>query len=385
MTSSHRPLATIPQALDAIRAGRMVIVVDDEQRENEGDFCMAAQFATAETINFMAKHGRGLICVSAPVERLQELDLPPMVSGNTSYHTTNFTISVDAVDAGTGISAADRARTIRVFVDPAAKPSDLLRPGHIFPLGARDGGVLVRAGHTEAVVDLCRLAGVAPVGVICEILNEDGSMARLPDLREVSARFEMPVVAIRDLIAWRLENELLVKRVETASLTNDQGEWRVHLYENRMNGEEHIALVFGDPLRDQEHGTLVRVHRVSFLADALGALQGGGAGLLHGALARIAAEGAGVLVCMMTEGHRGGLRDAIAHLSEPPRDEPEGRPPMDIREYGIGAQILRDLGLHRIRILTNHPRKIVGIRGYGLEVLGSERMLTGAESERLEG
>ncbi|MCB2156673.1 bifunctional 3,4-dihydroxy-2-butanone-4-phosphate synthase/GTP cyclohydrolase II [bacterium] len=372
---------SIPEVLETLKAGRMVIIVDDENRENEGDFAVAAEFVTPEVINFMAKHGRGLICVAAPSERLEELDLPPMVPRNTSSMRTNFTISVDATDAGTGISAADRAKTVRVFTNPDARPQDLLRPGHIFPLGARDGGVLVRAGHTEAIVDLCRLAGVSPIGVICEIMNDDGTMARLPNLREIAHKYDIPLVAIRDLISYRSQNETLVNRVVTTQIPNPYGLWNVHMYENLLNGEEHIVLELGEPAKQES--ALIRVHSKCFTGDTLFSYRCDCGPQLEAAMARIADEGHGVIIYMDQEGRGIGLRhklmaynlqqkgldtvDANLHLGFKP----------DMREYGIGAQILRDLGLERIRIMTNNPTKIVGINGFGLEVVGRVPLTVG--------
>lgn len=366
-------LSTIPEILEDLRDGRIVIIVDDEDRENEGDFAMAADAVTPEAINFMAQFGRGLICVSAPAERLEELELSPMVSHNTSHLATNFMVSVDARDAGTGISAADRARTIRVFVDPNARATDLLRPGHVFPLGARDGGVLVRAGHTEAIVDLCRLARMSPVGVICEILKDDGSMARLPDLRVIAREHGLRIVTIRDLIAWRTENEQLVKRVVTSTIPNRFGVWKMHLYENRMNGEEHIVFEMGEP--SQQDSALVRVHSKCFTGDTFHSLRCDCGPQLDTAMAKISEEGHGVIIYMDQEGRGIGLRAKMMayNLQDQGRDTVEANLELgfkpDLREYGIGAQILRDLGLSRIRVMTNNPKKIVGIRGFGLEVV----------------
>ena len=372
---------SIPEALETIRAGRMVIIADDEQRENEGDFAVAAEFATPEVINFMAKHGRGLICVAAPSERLDELDLPPMVPRNTSSLGTNFTVSVDAVDSGTGISAADRAKTVRVFTNPDARPQDLLRPGHIFPLGARDGGTLVRAGHTEAIVDLCRLAGVSPIGVICEVLNDDGTMARLPNLRQISDQFDIPLVAIRDLISYRSQTETLVNRVVTTQIPNPYGLWNVHLYENLLNGEEHVVMELGEPAKQES--ALIRVHSKCFTGDTLLSFRCDCGPQLEAAMARIAEEGHGVIIYMDQEGRGIGLRHKLMayNLQQKGLDTVEANLHLgfkpDMREYGIGAQILRDLGLKRIRIMTNNPTKIVGITGFGLQVEGRVPLCVG--------
>ncbi|MBI5153781.1 GTP cyclohydrolase II [Candidatus Poribacteria bacterium] len=367
-------VCTIPEALEELRAGRMLIVVDDDKRENEGDFCVAGDFVSAEAINFLTMHGRGLVCVAAPTERLEELDLPPMVQRNTAHMGTNFTVSVDAVNAGTGISAADRAKTCRVFVDPSARPEHLLRPGHIFPLGARDGGVLVRAGHTEAVVDLCRIAGLSPVAVLCEILNEDGTMARPGDLDRIAKRHGVKIVTIRDLIAWRSQNETLVKHIVSTRIPNPYGMWDMHLYENLLNGEEHIVLVLGEP--EKQESALIRVHSKCFTGDTLMSYRCDCGPQLEAAMARIAEEGHGVIIYMDQEGRGIGLRAKMQayNLQQQGRDTVEANLELgfqpDLREYGIGAQILRKLGLKRIRIMTNNPKKIVGINGFGLEVAG---------------
>ncbi|MDK2971348.1 MAG: 3,4-dihydroxy 2-butanone 4-phosphate synthase / cyclohydrolase [Candidatus Sumerlaeota bacterium] len=377
-------LASIPEALQDLREGRMLIVIDDEDRENEGDFVLAAEHTTPEAINFMARYGRGLICVAAPVERLEELELQPMVRDNTSHLTTNFTVSVDARTVTTGISAADRSATCRVFVDPNARPSDLLRPGHIFPLGAREGGVLVRAGHTEAVVDLCRLAGRSPVGVICEILNDDGTMARLPDLRGIAREHGLNIVSIRDLIAWRTRNEHLVRRVVTTRIPNPWGVWDMHLYENVLNGEEHTVLVLGEP--EKQDAALIRVHSKCFTGDTLLSLRCDCGPQLHAAMERIAKEGHGVIIYMDQEGRGIGLRAKLQayNLQSQGRDTVEANLDLgfkpDLREYGIGAQILRDLGLKRIRIMTNNPKKIVGIQGFDLQVVDRVPLEAGAQA-----
>jgi 3,4-dihydroxy 2-butanone 4-phosphate synthase/GTP cyclohydrolase II len=366
--------ATIPEAIEELRAGRMLIVVDDENRENEGDFVMAAEHCTPEAVNFMARHGRGLICVPTTTERLEELELQPMVMHNTSHLGTNFTVSVDVANGGTGISAADRSATVQKLADPAAKPSDLARPGHIFPLGARDGGVLVRAGHTEAVVDLCRLAKLNPVGVLCEILNEDGSMARLPELRRLAAEHGLKIVAIRDLIAWRTLHEQLVRRVVTTTIPNPYGVWKMHLYENLHNNDEHIVMELGEPAK--QDSALIRVHSKCFTGDTLLSLRCDCGPQLRAAMKRIGEEGHGVLIYMDQEGRGIGLRAKMMayNLQQEGLDTVDANIRLgfkaDLREYGIGAQILRDLGLTRIRIMTNNPKKIVGIQGFGLEIVG---------------
>ena len=366
-------LCTIPEALEELRAGRILIVVDDENRENEGDFVMAAEHCRPEDVNFMAKHGRGLICVPTTSERLEELELHPMVPNNTSHLGTNFTVSVDAANGGTGISASDRALTVRLMAGPETRPRDLARPGHIFPLGARDGGVLVRAGHTEAVVDMLRLAHLSPVGVLCEILNDDGTMARLPELRQMADAHALKIVAIRDLIEWRSMHEKLVRRVVTTEIPNPYGLWKMHLYENLLNGEEHVVLEMGEPAK--QDSALVRVHSKCFTGDTLMSYRCDCGPQLEAAMARIAEEGHGVIIYMDQEGRGIGLRAKMQayNLQAQGRDTVQANTdlgfPADLREYGIGAQILKDLGLARLRIMTNNPKKIVGIKGFGLEIV----------------
>ncbi|MDX2176807.1 MAG: bifunctional 3,4-dihydroxy-2-butanone-4-phosphate synthase/GTP cyclohydrolase II [Candidatus Sumerlaeia bacterium] len=370
-TSSH--IATVEQAIAEIRKGRIIIVVDDEDRENEGDFIMAASAITPETVNFMAKHGRGLICVPAPSDRLAELDLEPMVRRNTAPHGTNFTVSVDAKGVSTGISAADRALTIHKFVEPETTPDDLLRPGHIFPLEAKAGGVLVRAGHTEAAVDLARLAGLPPVGVLCEILNDDGTMARLPQLEEVAEQHGLVILTIRDLIAYRTANEKLVRRLVSTQIPNPFGLWTMHLYENTLNREEIIVLVLGEP--EKQDSALIRVHSKCFTGDTLLSFRCDCGPQLMNAMESIAREGHGVIVYMDHEGRGIGLRAKMEayNLQAQGMDTVEANLalgyPADLREYGIGVQILADLGLKRIRILSNNPKKIVGISGFGVEIV----------------
>lgn len=368
-------ICTVPKAIEVIRSGGILIVTDDEGRENEGDFIMAAERITPETVNFMARHGRGLICVPTTPGRLKELELELMVSRNTAPHQTAFTVSVDALGVSTGISAVDRSLTIRRMVEPGTKPGDLLRPGHIFPLEAKDGGVLVRAGHTEASVDLCRMAGLHPVGVLCEILNDDGTMARLPQLQEVALQHDLHILTIRDLIAHRMESEKLVRRVVSTEIPNPYGVWKMHLYENNLNREEIIVLELGEP--KAQDSALVRVHSKCFTGDTLLSFRCDCGPQLHSAMEAIGREGHGVIVYMDHEGRGIGLR-AKMHAYNLQRerglDTVEANEalgfPSDLREYGIGAQILSDLGLTRIRILTNNPKKMAGIRGFGLEVIG---------------
>lgn len=369
---------SIPDAIRAIARGETIILIDDEQRENEGDFVFAAAHVSPEKVNFMAKEGRGLICLCASDEKMQRLELYPMVPDieNTGLHSTNFTVSVDARhNATTGISAADRCETIKVFIDPDAKPSDLARPGHIFPIGARKGGALVRAGHTEGSVDLAKLAGLPPVAVICEIQNDDGSMARVPDLIEMSKKFEMPLVTIKDLMEYRMANEQLIKKVVSVHVPNAYGDWQLSMYEDVVNGESHLAMVMGDVGPEP---TLVRVHSQCFTGDTLGSLRCECGPQLDAAMAQIGEAGKGVIVYMHQEGRGIGLKNKLLAyaLQEKGRDTVEANEELgfkpDLREYGIGAQILADLGLKQLRLMTNNPRKIVGIKAYGLEV--SERI-----------
>lgn len=369
------PFSSIPDAIQAIKEGRMIILVDDENRENEGDFVFAADHVTPEKINFLAREGRGLVCVAASEERMSALQLEPMVPdhSNNSLHRTNFTVSVDARhNVTTGISAADRYETIKLFVNPDARPSDLVRPGHIFPIIARRGGSLVRAGHTESSVDLSVLAGLSPVAVICEIQNDDGSMARMPDLIKLAEKHNMLLVTIKDLMEYRMATEKLVKRVVTVKIPNAFGEWDLSMYEDVVNNETHLAMSMG---KIGPEPTLVRVHSQCFTGDTLGSLRCDCGPQLDAAMAKIAEEGRGVIVYMHQEGRGIGLKNKLLAyaLQEQGKDTVEANEALgfkpDLREYGIGAQILADLGLQRIRIMTNNPRKIVGINAYGLEVV----------------
>jgi len=368
----------IESVLQDIRAGRMVIVTDDAERENEGDLVMAAAKVTPEAVNFMAKHGRGLICVPLTAERARQLGLQRMVAHNRELHRTDFTVSVDAArGVTTGISARDRARTIKTLAAAKSGPADLTEPGHVFPLQARDGGVLQRAGHTEAAVDLARLAGLDATGVICEILNEDGSMARFPDLLKFRRKHRLKICSIRDLIAYRRRREKLVEREQCVKLPTEHGDFDLYLYRSLTDGAHHLALVRG--VIDPRKPVLVRVHSECLTGDVFGSRRCDCGSQLHQALKQIADHGSGVLVYMRQEGRGIGLPAKI-HAYK--LQETEGLDtvqanerlgfPMDLREYGLGAQILSDLGVRKLRLLTNNPRKMVGLSGHGLEIAGRE-------------
>ncbi len=376
-TNEAMPFATIPEAIEEIRAGRMVVVVDDEDRENEGDLTVAADKVTPEIINFMARYGRGLICLALSEERCEQLGLPLMSQVNTSRFGTAFCEAIDAREGiTTGISAADRARTIQVAMDPNAKPYDLARPGHVFPLRARNGGVLVRAGQTEAAVDLARLAGLGPGGVICEIMNDDGTMARVPELEKFCARHGLKLISIAELIRYRLHTERFILRKAEGKIRNEFGEFRTVAYTTTIDPEIHLALIYGDPA--ERDVALVRMHTHCVYGNVFGSADCDCARLVRDSLRRITEEGAGVLVYLHESGP--GVRMLPPEENgQPKRLAPHGRTfqhyttPDGQRqlqyESGIGAQILSDLGLRKIRLLTNHPRKIVGLEGFGIEIV----------------
>jgi len=351
--------ASISEAIEDFRAGRMLVVVDDEDRENEGDVTVAAEKVTPDIINFMAKHARGLICLSLAPELCDALALPPMSAKNNARLGTAFTESIEAAEGvTTGISAADRAHTIGVAMDPATKPSDLVRPGHVFPLRAREGGVLVRAGQTEAVVDLARLAGLRPGGVICEIMNDDGSMARVPQLREFCERHDLRMISVADLIRYRLQNERFVRRESEGCLRTEFGDFKTIVYSSTIVSEMHLALIHGE-VAGREN-ILVRMHSHCIYGDVFGSTECECRQMIQNSLQRITAEGAGVLVYLHQTGP--GIRH---HVSASTAD---GQKQL-LHESGLGAQILSDLGLHTIRLLTNHPRKVIGLDAYGIEII----------------
>ncbi|GLU50932.1 bifunctional 3,4-dihydroxy-2-butanone-4-phosphate synthase/GTP cyclohydrolase II [Dyadobacter frigoris] len=370
-------LDSIEDAIEAIKKGQMIIVVDDEDRENEGDFICAAELVTPEIVNFMAREGRGLICAPITEERCVELELDMMVGNNTALHETAFTVSVDLLGNGctTGISASDRAKTIQALVNPETKPGDLGRPGHIFPLRAKKGGVLRRTGHTEAAIDFARLAGLAPAGVLVEILNEDGSMARLPQLREIANRFNLKLVSVKDLIEYRLRKESLIKREIGVDMPTEWGHFDLIAYRQVNTGDLHLALVKGSWEKDEP--VLVRVHSSCMTGDIFGSCRCDCGPQLHAAMDLVSKEGKGVIVYMNQEGRGIGLLNKLKayKLQEMGRDTVEANLELgfgsDERDYGVGAQILRDLDITKIKLITNNPKKRAGLIGYGLEIVDS--------------
>src|SRR6201996_3716510 len=370
-----RMLSTIESAIQDIKQGKLIIVVDDEDRENEGDFIAAARSVTPEIINFMSKHGRGLICAPLVEERCDELGLELMVNNNTALHETPFTVSVDLLGHGctTGISAHDRAKTIQALIDPATKPEDLGRPGHIFPLRAKKGGVLRRAGHTEATIDLARLAGFEPAGVLVEIMNEDGTMARLPELLEIAKKYDLKVITIKDLIEYRLKTDSLIEEIVRVDMPTQFGHFKLIAFKEKNTNNEHLALIKGSWSADEP--VLVRVHSSCFTGDILGSFRCDCGEQLHEAMRLVEKEGQGVILYMNQEGRGIGLLNKLLayKLQEEGLDTVEANLhlgfPMDKRDYGVGAQILRYLGISKLRLISNNPRKRTGLSGYGLEVV----------------
>lgn len=368
-------VASVEEAIKTVRNGKLIIIVDDEDRENEGDLMVAAEKVTPDVINFMAKHGRGLICLSMTKERARQLELPPMVTDNTASFQTAFTVSIDAKKGTTtGISAYDRSQTVLTAIDPLTRPSDLARPGHIFPLEAQEGGVLKRSGQTEASVDIARLAGLNPAGVICEIMNDDGTMSRMPDLEKFSQTYGIPIVTIADLIKYRMQNEILINKIEEADLPTKFGHFRVMIYQDAIRGEQHVALVKGELKRDEP--TLVRAHSQCLTGDSFGSVRCDCGEQLNRAMRMIENEGKGVILYILNHEGRGiGLANKIKAYAIQDRgvDTVEANQKLgfkpDHRDYGLGAQILVSLGVNKLRLITNNPRKYIGLAGYGLEIV----------------
>jgi len=381
--------ATIPEAIEDIKAGKFLIIVDDENRENEGDLAVAAEKINHEAINFMAKHARGLICLPIIGHRLDELKVPLMVQENTAKFSTAFAVSIEAKHkTSSGISAHDRAATVRAVLDPKTKPDDLARPGHMFPIRAKEGGVLVRAGHTEAIVDLAKFAGLYPAGVVCEIMNEDGTMARLPQLEAIADKFGIKIMSIADLITYRRRHEKLVERVAEAKLPTKYGEFSVIAYRSKVDPDQHVALVKGDITGEEP--VLVRVHSECLTGDVFGSLRCDCGGQIALAMEKIAAEGRGVFLYMRQEGRGIGFHNKLRAyaLQDQGLDTVEANIALgfdaDLRDYGIGAQILADLGLHKIRLLTNNPKKVIGLESYGLHIVEIVDLITPPNPYNLE-